>query len=100
MPSRFEMDPEDLLDYGIDYEDWLNGDTISTSTWTVPDGLDEVDSQIVSNKIAYVWLDVDADASAGDYTLVNKIVTAGGRNLTMRLLINVKTRTINSDLVK
>lgn len=36
-------DPSEVLDYTIDWTDWLNGGTISgTPVWTVPSGMTKV----------------------------------------------------------
>lgn len=32
-------DPDEVLDYGLDWTARLVGDTISTSQWIVPDGI-------------------------------------------------------------
>jgi len=38
--TRFLKDPDAVLDYGFDWSDWLaDGETISTSTWTVETGI-------------------------------------------------------------
>lgn len=39
---HFIKDPDSTLDYGWDWFEWLEGDTISTSVWTVPAGLTNV----------------------------------------------------------
>ena len=74
--NRFTKDPEATLDYQVDWEDWLAGDTISTSAWTVPEGLTEV-SDTKTTSTATVWL---SGGTAGQtYAVENKIVTADAR---------------------
>jgi hypothetical protein len=44
MPSVWRHDPDAVLDYTIDWSQWLgDGETIAASTWDVPAGLTEVD---------------------------------------------------------
>lgn len=69
-------DPVAKLDYGWDWEDWLAGDTIDTSTWTVPTTLvKESDSK--TNTTTTVW--ISGGTLGESYTVTNQIVTAAGR---------------------
>lgn len=36
---HYIKDPGDTLDYGWDWFEWLEGDTIATSTWAIPAGI-------------------------------------------------------------
>jgi len=76
MASKFLKDPNAVLDYQVDWSDWLDEDTISSSAWTVPDGITK-DSDTTTTTTTTIWL---SGGTAGtEYTLVNRIVTAGGR---------------------
>lgn len=69
-------DPNAVLDYSIDWSDWLDTDTISTSTWTVPTGLTK-GTDTTSTTVTTVWL---SGGTAGTtYEILNRITTAGGR---------------------
>ena len=69
-------DPVAKLDYGWDWEDWLAGDTIDTSTWTVPTTLvKESDSK--TNTTTTVW--ISGGTLGESYTVTNQIVTVAGR---------------------
>ena len=82
-------DPNATLDYGFDWTDWLNGDTISGSTWVVPTGLTEV-SKNYTNVLATIWL---SEGTAGSvYTLVNRITTVGGRTEDRTMTIIMRNR--------
>ncbi|MCP5005915.1 MAG: hypothetical protein GY941_18555 [Planctomycetes bacterium] len=82
-------DPEAVLDYGFDWGDWLNADTIATSTWVVDTGLTK-DSDSETTTVATVWL---SGGTAGrKYKAVNTITTAGGRTDERILLIIVKNK--------
>lgn len=69
-------DPSAVLDYQFDWSAWLDDDTIATSTWTVPTGLTKA-SESNTTTTATVWL--SGGTAGASYTLVNRIVTAGGR---------------------
>ena len=87
MLNRFEKDPEAVLDYQIDWEDWLNGDTISTSVWTVPDGI-TIDSSSKTTSTATVWL---SSGTAGiTYAVENKVTTVGSRTDERTIYIEVR----------
>lgn len=76
----------------------LQGETISSSTWTVPTGLTNVTDNTDALTYHGVTYGVDTVAaiklSGGtdltDYTLVNRIVTSGGRTLDHAITIRVR----------
>ena len=68
-------DPTDVVDVVIDWADWLDGDTISTSSWTLPDG---VTQSAESETSTTATLKVSGGTAGQDYTVANTIVTAGG----------------------
>lgn len=80
-------DPNSVLDYQFDWVGWLSGDTIATSTWTVPAGL-TLDSSTNTTTTTTAWL--SGGTSNTTYLVTNRITTAGGRteirsmNLTVR----------------
>ena len=75
MPA-FTKDPNAVLDYTLDWSDWLETDTIAASTWTVDAGLTK-DSDSFTPTTTTVWL---SGGTAGRvYEALNRIVTAGGR---------------------
>lgn len=76
MPQIFIKDPDATKDYQINWNTWLNGDTISTSEWDVPDGIKK-ENDTNNTTTATIWV---SGGTAGEmYKLVNTIVTAGGR---------------------
>jgi len=76
MPQKFLKDADAVLDYSVDWSDWLGTDTISTSTWTVPTGITK-NSDSKTDTATTVWL--SGGTSGTNYALANKIVTAAGR---------------------
>lgn len=69
-------DPDAVLDYAIDWSDWLDGDTIATSQWVMPSGI-VLDSDSKTTLIATAW--VSGGTADNTYTLTNRITTAAGR---------------------
>jgi len=53
--NKFIKDPDSVLDYAVNWLTWLDGDTISASSWTIPTGLTE-DSDTFGDSTATVWL--------------------------------------------
>lgn len=86
---RFQKDPDAVLDYRVDWTDWLDGDTIATSTWIVPSGITQ-DSESNSTTTATIWL---SDGTEGTtYGVVNRITTTGGRTDDRTIYIVVKDK--------
>ena len=71
----FEKSKNDVLDYKHRAERFLNGDTISSSTWTAESGL-TVDSD--SNDTTNATAVISGGTEGSKYKLTNKIVTAAG----------------------
>lgn len=81
-------DPDEVLDYGFDWAAWLEGDTITSSTWVVPVGLTK-GSDTFDATSTTVWL--SGGVSGSVYTVLNRVVTAGGRTAERALRIRVKS---------
>ena len=69
-------DPDEVLDYQIDWTARLAGDTISTSDWDVEAGI-TMNSESNTTTTATIW--ISGGTSGEDYTFTNHIVTADGR---------------------
>ncbi|HZY76546.1 MAG TPA: hypothetical protein VFE40_09525 [Jatrophihabitantaceae bacterium] len=69
-------DPDAVLDYQIDWSAWLDGDTIVTSVWIVPDGIVK-DSDSHTDTAATIWL--SGGTIDKTYRVTNRITTAAGR---------------------
>lgn len=86
---RFVKDPDAILDYQINWEDWLDGDTISASSWEVDEGLTGT-NQSYSDSVTTIWL------SGGTvdirYTLTNTIETNAGRTEERSFFVDIKER--------
>ncbi len=89
MGNKFLKDPNAVLDYQLDWSDWLVSDTISTSSWTIPGGIKK-DSESKSDTVTTIWL---SGGTAGiSYSLVNHIITADGREEDRTITIKIYER--------
>lgn len=83
MPSQYDHDPNAILDYNVDWGSgaapgpWLaSGETISTSSWTIPSDLTLVTATKTDNQ-ATAWI---SGGTAGVvYRITNRIVTSATR---------------------
>jgi hypothetical protein len=86
MPRSWIKDPDDTLNYGVDWVRELRGDTIETSTWIVAAGI----TKVSDSKTATTTTIIVSGGTAGEtYTLVNRIVTAAGLSEDCSLIIKV-----------
>ena len=79
-------DPDEVLDYVIDWAARLGDDTVSTSTFTVPTGITK-DSDTNTDTTTTVWL--SGGTAGASYAIHNQIVTAGGRTMEQSVSIAV-----------
>lgn len=76
----YTADPTSVLDYSKDWSSFLEpGETIASSTWAIPDGIDEPVGKIqsISGSVTTVWLTGGTVETL--YELTNHIVTSDGR---------------------
>ena len=85
--QTFVKDPDDVLDYKINWATWLDSDTLSSATWTVPSGITK-DSQSNTTTTATIWL--SSGAAGQTYEITCRGVTAGGRTKDWTIGIRVK----------
>ena len=87
--TTYLKDPQAILDYSIDWSTWLAGDTIATSTWTVPAGIVK-DSDTNTATRTTIWL---SGGSAGvAYSICNHITTAALRQDDRTFIVQVEDR--------
>lgn len=72
----FAKTPDEVLDYGWDWSQWLGGDTIQTSVWVVDAGL-TVPAQGNDSTSTTLW--AGAGTLGMRYKCANRIITVGGR---------------------
>lgn len=87
--ATFVKDPSAVLDYTIDWSDFLGTDTIAAVVWTVLAGISQTSSMFAA-KTATIWL---GGGTAGiNYTAACLITTAQGRTDERTIQINVVDR--------
>lgn len=75
----FKKDPDAVLDFGFDWSEWLDSDiseVISTSTWTVPSGIDG-DNESHDDSTTMIW--ISGGTAGATYLITNKITTSAER---------------------
>ena len=82
-------DPNEVLDYTIDWSIFLDGDTISSDIWTVASGITSV-LETSTATTSTIWL--SGGTLATSYTVANKIVTAAGRTAERTLTISIVSK--------
>ena len=91
--NDFTKDPDAELDFTRDWSDWLTavGDTIATSTWTVPDDLViGTNGQTNDAMTATVW--IKGGTAGRIYRVTNRITTDGGRTDDRSFTLTVRHR--------
>jgi hypothetical protein len=85
-------DPESVLDYTLDWADFLAaGETIDTSTWAVsPSGSLAIDDNSNTGATATVWL--SAGTRREVYAATNTIETTEGRTEQRSITVRVEER--------
>lgn len=70
-------DPDDTLDYDVDYDRFLpDGDTIQSATATADDGI-TIESVSVSGNVVKTW--VSGGVSGASYVVTVNATSTGGR---------------------
>lgn len=82
-------DPQEVIDYMVDWAAPLDNDVIATSAWTLPTGITG-GLQTHSDTTATVWLSGGTEGE--NYTLVNQITTAGGRTREQTCTLRVRNK--------
>lgn len=83
-------DPADVLDYAVDWAKVLaelGGDTIATTTWTVPAGLIG-GAEDASGEVRTKF--ISGGTAGTSYAVGCRITTAGGRTIDRTVLLDVK----------
>lgn len=86
-PSK---DPDEVLDYSLNWANALGTDTIQTSSWAISDSSLVENHSTNTSSLTVIWLE---DGTLNQtYTVTNTITTAGGRtfqqSVSIRILAN------------
>ena len=96
--NKFEKDPDEILDYGLDWTNWLDGDEISTSTWKTIEPLTSPPLEYVSGSESASTTNTLVFVSGGKegvtYKLTNAITTTNSPSRTAErtLYITIKEK--------
>jgi hypothetical protein len=82
----FEQTSKDSLDYIVNWINWLDGDTIATSTWAGETGLTIGYNENLSTAVL-VW--VAGGENGKTYWALNTITTAEGRTKTFKICFKI-----------
>lgn len=82
-------DPDEVLDYQLNWAARLGTDTISSSSWEVTAGITK-NSDTNTNKATTIWL--SGGALDAQYDITNQIVTAGGRTMSQTVKLKVRAK--------
>lgn len=85
-PADYEKDPDSTVDYPFNWVPVLDGDTISTSTFLLPDGLTSVST---GNTTSSATIFVSGGSAGRIYRITNRITTAGGRTFDKTIRVKV-----------
>jgi hypothetical protein len=84
-------DPDEILDFGIDWTLRLDGDTIATTTWSAstPSGLTRTATQVTGN-ITTAFFSGGTEGTT--YAVTCTITTTGGRTMQETGSLKIKSR--------
>lgn len=90
MASWPAKDPEEVLDYDIDWTLRLDGDTIESSNWTIDSGSVVKNSDTFSTTSTKIWL---SGGTLGESCLLtNLITTTGARTMDQSVKLKIKAK--------
>jgi len=75
-----------ILDYNIDYSNWLGSDIIASATWHYPSGVTAM-GMTATTAIATIWLSGGTPGCV--YRLHNVIWTSGGRTQVQMIEVGI-----------
>lgn len=88
--AHFVKDPDSKEVFGYDWAPRLNGEKITSSFWTVPEGItrSEVPPPSYTDTTTSIWLE---GGTAGEvYRLTNRTTTDGGTRMDATMRVWVK----------
>lgn len=104
MTHQAIKDPQDVVDYTLRWHSWLNGDTISTSTWSVDGSESPLTLTVDSNSIgtytgqspalplSQTTVVISSGTVGYTYKLTNHIVTTAGLEADDTVVVKVLNR--------
>jgi hypothetical protein len=89
----YTKDPDAVLDYSLDWSQWLSdGDTIASSSWFVSGlaGSPVIDSHSNTTTTTTVW--VSGGGIRKRYEVTNRITTVGGRTEDQSIVLIIEQK--------
>lgn len=83
----FTKEPTEVLNYGLDWSDWLGDLVIASSSWVVPSGITEVST---ANDDTTTTIRLSGGTWAEVYEIANTIVADNGETETRRFSIKIQ----------
>jgi hypothetical protein len=87
--ATFQKDPLAVLDFTLDWREWLGDDIITSSAWQVPAGISNA-GVTFSASTSTIWL--TGGVSGTSYSVYNTVMTLGGRTEKRTFKVNVLDR--------
>ena len=89
--KKFSQDPDEVLDYTLDWSDWLpNGDVITSATATGEAGLTVGATVSFTTTTTTVWL--SGGTAGSEYDVSVHVVTTGGREGDRSITLQIKEK--------
>lgn len=82
------VDPDAVIDYKVDWEKWLQGDTIATSAWLIVNATEASSANTTLTATVFI----QAAKPGKVVTMRNRITTAGGRTEDRTLRAKVREK--------
>lgn len=84
--ERRYKDPDEVVNFGIDWADYLGTDTISGSSWAVPSGITQVGSSFTTTQVI---IKLSGGTVGSIYRISNRITTSAGETVDQSIDIEV-----------
>lgn len=82
-------DPADIRLYTIDWSEWLDGATISSSTWSLASGLTNVTD---ANTTTTATVKISGGSNGHSYACANTITTSAGETRKVSFDLEIETQ--------
>lgn len=84
--ARRYKDPDEVVNFGIDWADYLKSDTITASIWIVPAGISQVSATFTDTQAI---IKLSGGTLGTIYRITNRINTSAGETVDQSIDIEV-----------
>ncbi len=84
--ERRYKDPDEIVNFGIDWVDYLGSDTITGSSWTVPAGITQASASFTDTEAT---IKLSGGLLGAVYRITNRITTSAGETVDQSIDIEV-----------